>query len=100
MPDLVEPVRINRTPGILTLTDANTTIGYCRYNPDGEVEYIFVHPAHRRRGYGRYLLKLVEQAVQRPLSFQSPISPLGRALQDAYEAGCADRRTDTKRNSG
>ena len=91
-------VRVNRTPGILTMTDDNTTIGYCRYNPEGEVEYIFVHPAHRRRGYGQYLLKLVEQAVHRPLSFQSPISPLGRALQDAYAAGCADRKTDTKRN--
>ena len=80
-------VRVNRTPGILTLSDANTTIGYCRYNPDGEVEYIFVHPAHRQRGYAQYLLKLVEQAVHRPLSFQSPISPLGRALIDAFEAG-------------
>jgi GNAT superfamily N-acetyltransferase len=82
--------RVNRTPGILTLTDDNTTIGYCRYNPDGEVEYIFVHPAQRRRGFGQYLLKLVEQDVRRPLSFQSPISPLGRALQDAY----ANRRAD------
>jgi GNAT superfamily N-acetyltransferase len=85
-----EAVRINRTPGILTLTDANTTIGYCRYNPAGEVEYIFVHPAHRRRGYAQSLLKLVEQDVQRPLSFQSPISPLGQALKNAYEAGRSD----------
>lgn len=95
-----ESVRINRTPGILTLTDANTTVGYCRYNLAGEVEYIFVHPAHRRRGYAQYLLKLVEQDVQRPLSFQSPISPLGRALKNAYEAGSPDRRTDMKRNPG
>ena len=43
-------IRINHPPGILTLTDVNTTIGYCRYNPDGEVEYIFVHPARRRQG--------------------------------------------------
>jgi GNAT superfamily N-acetyltransferase len=83
-------IRINHPPGILTLTDVNTTIGYCRYNPDGEVEYIFVHPARRRQGYAQYLLKLVEQSVHRPLSFQSPISPLGRALQSAYEAGRSD----------
>jgi GNAT superfamily N-acetyltransferase len=87
------PFRINRTPGILTLTDANTTIGYCRYNPDGEVEYIFVHPAHRRRGHARYLLKLVEQDVQGPLSFQSPISPLGQTLKNAYEAGRPEPKT-------
>lgn len=87
------PFRINRTPGILTLTDANTTIGYCRYNLDGEVEYIFVHPAHRRRGHARYLLKLVEQDVQGPLSFQSPISPLGQTLKNAYEAGRPEPRT-------
>lgn len=79
-------VRIGHTPGIITLTDENTTIGYCRYNPDGEVEYIFVHPAFRRKGHARQMLKLVEQAVQGPLSFQSPISPLGRALIDAFEA--------------
>lgn len=85
--------RVSRTPGILTLTDANTTIGYCRYNPLGEVEYIFVHPAHRRRGFAQHLLKLVEQAVQRPLSFQSPISPLGQALKNAYEAWRPDPKT-------
>lgn len=84
------PLNIHHTPGILTLTDANTTIGYCRYNPDGEVEYIFVHPARRRQGYAQQMLKLVEQSVHRPLSFQSPISPLGRALQSAYEAGRSD----------
>jgi len=86
-------VRVNHTPGIITLTDVNTTVGYCRYNPDGEVEYIFVHPAFRRRGYAREMLKLVEQAVRRPLSFQSPISPLGRALIDAFAAGRSERIT-------
>lgn len=83
-------MRVNHTPGIITLTDVNTTIGYCRYNPDGEVEYIFVNPACRRKGYARQLLKLVEQSVHRPLSFQSPISPLGLALLSAYEAGRSD----------
>ena len=83
----VPTVCVNHTPGIITLTDVNTTIGYCRYNPVGEVEYIFVHPARRRQGFARQMLKLVEQVVHRPLSFQSPISPLGRALIDAFEAG-------------
>ncbi len=87
------PLNINHTQGILTLTNSDTTIGYCRYNPDGEVEYIFVHPAYRRGGYARSMLKLVEQAVQRPLSFQSPISPLGQALKSAYAAWRPDQKT-------
>lgn len=87
------PLHINHTPGIFTLSDVNTTVGYCRYNPDGEVEYIFVHPAYRRGGYARSMLKLVEQAVQRPLSFQSPISPLGQAMKNAYEAWRSDQKT-------
>lgn len=75
---------INHTPGIVTIADANTTIGYCRYADDGEVEYIFVNHAHRRRGYGRTLLTIVESTVQRPLCFQPPVSPLGAALQRDY----------------
>ena len=86
----VPTVCVNHTPGIITLTDVNTTIGYCRYNPVGEVEYIFVHPARRRQGFARQMLKLVEQVVHRPLSFQSPISPLGRALIAAFDAGRSD----------
>lgn len=82
-------LRLQRAPGILTLGDANTTIGYCRYNPDAEVEYIFVHPAWRRRGVASFLLELVEQEVQRRLHFQPPISPLGRALVQAYESAYA-----------
>jgi len=45
--------RVNHTSGIVTITDVYTTIGYCRYDPTGEVEYLFVSPAFRRRGYGR-----------------------------------------------
>jgi GNAT superfamily N-acetyltransferase len=79
----VDPI-INHTPGIVTIADANTTIGYCRYTDDGEVEYIFVNHAHRRRGYGRTLLAIVQSTVQRTLRFQPPISPLGAALQRDY----------------
>ena len=75
---------INHTPGILTITDANTTIGYCRYNEAGEIEYIYVNGAHRRKGHAKQLLKIVEDCLQRTLTFQPPISPLGRALQGFY----------------
>ena len=75
---------INQTPGIVTIADANTTIGYCRYTDTGEVEYIFVNTAYRRRGFAKQLLGLVEASVQRRLRFQPPISPLGATLQTYY----------------
>lgn len=78
------------SPGILTLSDANTTIAYCRYAPDGEVEYIFVNPQFRRRGYARRMLDRVQAETGRPPRFQPPISPLGRHLQQAYEARQSD----------
>lgn len=31
-------IRVDHTPGIITITDANTTIGYCRYDESGEIE--------------------------------------------------------------
>lgn len=80
---------INQTPGIVTITDANTTIGYCRYTDAGDVEYIFVNSAYRRRGFAKQLLGLVESGVQRRLCFQPPISPLGATLQDYYETRAA-----------
>ena len=75
---------INHTPGILTITDANTTIGYCRYTDSGEIEYIFVNSASRRKGHAKQLLKIVEERLQRKLSFQTPLSPLGKKLKDFY----------------
>ena len=77
-------LRVFRDAGVISITDANTTIGYCRYNGDGEVEYLFVHPAHRRRGHALRMLKLVEAECGGPLRFQPPISPLGQRLIDAY----------------
>ena len=76
--------RINHTDGIITITDANTTIGYCRYAPSGEIEYLFVSPAFRRRGHARHMLHLVEERLGIPLRFAPPISPLGSHLIDSY----------------
>ena len=76
---------INHTPGILTITHANTTIGYCRYNESGEIEYIFVNSAFRRKSHAKQLLKIVEARLQRILSFQTPISPLGKKLKSFYK---------------
>lgn len=71
---------ILHTPGILSIGNMNTTIAYCSYNDSGELEYIFVHPSFRRKGYAKRLLKMVEETVQRRLVFQSPLSPLGSCL--------------------
>jgi len=78
------------TPGILTLCNANTTVGYCRHTPDGEVEYIFVHPQFRRRGLARHMLARVEVMTGQRLRFQPPISPLGSLLQRDYDSRQSD----------
>ncbi len=33
-------LRINHADGIITIADANTTIGYCRYDECGAIEYL------------------------------------------------------------
>ena len=78
-------VRIDHTPDVITITDANTTIGYCRYEESGEIEYVFLNPAHRRKGDATLLLQIVEQRLGTTLRFQPPISPLGRQLIDFYQ---------------
>lgn len=86
---LPEGWQFNTTPGILTLTDANTTIGYCRYDGSGEIEYLFVNPSFRRQGVATALLERVLQETGIPLKFQPPLSPLGQALVLAWERGQA-----------
>lgn len=71
---------VRHTPGILTLSNANTTVGYCRYRDDGTIEYIFVHPAHRRQGHARRMLERVREHVGRSLRLEPPVSPLGARL--------------------
>ncbi len=78
-------VTINHIPGIVTITNTNTTIAYCRYTETGEIEYIFVNKHYRRRGYARQILFLVESRVQCRLRFHPPISPMGATLQRFYE---------------
>ena len=79
--------QMHHVPGIITIADANTTLGYCRHDPSGEVEYLFVHSFFRRRGYARRMLAVVEKHTGCRLHFRSPISPLGAHLVDAYLRG-------------
>ena len=79
--------RVSHTDGIVTITDANTTIGYCRYDPSGEIEYLFVSPTFRRRGYAKRMLDIVEAQLGISLHFAPPISPLGRHVVGPYRRG-------------
>jgi len=78
-------LRVNHTPGIVTITDANTTIAYCRYDESGEIEYVFVSASHRRMGYGKWLLAFAEEHLVTIKGFQPPISPLGEKLVGSYK---------------
>lgn len=90
----MEP-RIDHADGIITITDANTTIGYCRYDESGAIEYLFVGPQYRRRGHASRMLALVEERIGTKLRFQPPLSPLGRLVVEAYGrvAGAGQKRS-------
>ena len=65
--------------GTITLVDENTTIGYAVTDTSkGELSYLFVNPAFRRRGFGTLLLKEAEKMAGLNLIPAEPISPLGR----------------------
>lgn len=78
---------VSHTDGIVTITDANTTIGYCRYDPSGEIEYLFVSPTFRRRCYAKWMLDIIETQLGISLHFAPPISPLGRHVVGSYRRG-------------
>ena len=71
---------IIETDGVITFKNQNTTIGFIRFNDNGEVEYIFVNPAFRKQGVARKLLKLTKEKLGKELTPQEPISPLGKKL--------------------
>jgi len=71
---------LDYSEGIYTLKNLNTTIGFVRFNTNGEIEYIFVNPIFRKQGIAKKLLKLVELKTKKKLIFQDLISPLGSKL--------------------
>ena len=71
---------INEIEGVITFKNKNTTLGFIRFNKKGEVEYIFVNPAFRKRGLAKKLLKLTKERTGKKLIPQKPISPLGKKL--------------------
>ena len=71
---------ISQIDGVITFKNKNTTIGFIRFNDNGEVEYIFVNPAFRKQGMAKKLLKLTRKKLGKDLTPQDPISPLGKKL--------------------
>ena len=76
----VSNFEIDETEGVFTFKNENTTIGFVRFNENGEVEYIFVNPIFRKQGLATKLLQLVKQKTGKEIIFQEPISPLGSKL--------------------
>ena len=76
---------VSHSDGIITITDANTTIAYCRYDCSGEIEYLFVGLSFRRQGYAAFMLETVEAHLGIALRFNPPISPLGRHVVRSYD---------------
>ena len=71
---------LEKTDGVFTLKNLNTTLGFVRFNENGEIEYIFVNPIFRKKGLAKKLIKLVKDKTQKEIVFQKPISPLGEKL--------------------
>ena len=76
----VSNFKIEETEGVFTFKNENTTIGFVRFNENGEVEYIFVNPIFRKKGLANKLLQLVKKKTRKEIIFQKPISPLGTKL--------------------
>ena len=71
---------ISEIDGVITFKNKNTTLGFIRFNSNGEIEYIFVNPAFRKQGLAKKLLKLTKEKIGKDLIPQKPISPLGKKL--------------------
>ena len=72
--------KIIETEGVFTMKNINTTIGFVRFNEEGEIEYIFVNPIFRKQGLATKLLQLVKKKTGKEIVLQEPISPLGSKL--------------------
>ena len=76
----VSNFKIEETEGVFTFKNENTTIGFVRFNENGEVEYIYVNPIFRKKGLATKLLQLVKKKTRKEIILQKPISPLGSKL--------------------
>lgn len=77
MPNGSDDYEIDLSEGVVLIKNQNTTIGYCRFNELGEIEYLYVNPLYRRKGFGTILINEVKR-LKGPIDrVHEPISPLG-----------------------
>ena len=77
MPTGLDDYQIDLSEGVVLIKNQNTTIGYCRFNELGEVEYIYVNPLYRRKGFGTIMINEIKR-LKGPIDLvHEPISPLG-----------------------
>ena len=77
--------KLNESDGVFTYKNDYTTLGFVRFNDNGEVEYIFVNPIFRKQGLATKLLQLVKQKTGKEIVLQEPISPLGSKLLNSLK---------------
>ena len=72
--DLIDfsDVILSEADGVFTLRNNNTTLGFVRFNNEGEVEYIFVNPIFRKKNLAKKLLKLVKLLLTHKLAHLDP----------------------------
>ena len=77
--------QIDESDSVFTFKNENTTLGFVRFNINGEVEYIFVNPLFSKHGSATKLLRLVKEKTGKEIILQEPISPLGSKLLNSLK---------------
>ena len=72
--------KLDEINGVFTYKNANTRVGFVRFNEDAKVEYIFVNPIYRKKEIAKKILKLVKQKIGKEIILQELVSPLGSKL--------------------
>jgi GNAT superfamily N-acetyltransferase len=80
--------QIEIADGIILIKNQNTTIG--RFSDAGDIEYIYVNPMYRRKGYGALLLEEIQRITGRIGELHDPVSPLGTAFFGALGIALPD----------
>lgn len=67
------------------IKNQNTTIAYCRYSNNGDIEYVYVQPMYRLMGFGRKLVQEVQRITGKVGVPHQPVSPMGQRFFSALE---------------
>ena len=78
-------MKLDKSDGIFTFKNLNTTIGFVRFNKNSEIEYIFVNPIFRNKGVAKKLLLMVKKETGKKIVFHKPYSPLGLKLIESFK---------------